>query len=263
MRIIVLSITLLLGACPQQETQKPVQPTTTTTQDTKAKTIADKPTPGQKTTAAPPPTPGPAPRQQVARYRLKKQNLTDEQLVKWIAEQPEARELISLDLQENKLTHVGVEALAKAKIGTATALFLSKNPIGDKGAKAIVAGDRFFSITILYLASTKITAAGVRALLDEKTGLKWIWELDLSNNPLKNAGVEAIAKSSCTKTMTSISLSNVGMTDKGARALAASPHLGKLENLYVDGNKLTPAGIKALKESKSLAKCEVYVGEKK
>lgn len=266
MRIFVLSTVaaMLLVACPQQETQKPARTPTGSTSTNKPEAIVGEPTPGQKATPAPPPMPGPAGRQQVVRYRLRRQNLTDQQLAAWIAERPAAKELISLDLRENRLTHVGVEALARAQIGTATSLLLSENPIGDRGATAIAtARKRFFSVNILYLANTKITAAGVRALLDEQSGLKWIWEIDLSNNPIGDAGVEVIAKSANTQTMRSMTLSNVGMTDKGARALAASSHLGRLEDLYVDGNKLTPAGVKALKASTGLAKCTVYVGEEK
>jgi Ran GTPase-activating protein (RanGAP) involved in mRNA processing and transport len=195
---------------------------------------------------------------------LKKQKLTDKQLAEWIAKQAEEPGLVSLDLRENQLTHVGVEALAKAKIGVATSLMLSQNPIGDRGAKAIAAGtERFHGLEILYLKDCKISAVGARALMDPKTGLKGLWEIELSDNPIGDAGVEAIAKNGHTSMLSGLYLSNVGMTDRGARALAASPHLGKLKSLYVDGNKLTPAGIQALKESPGFPKCTPYFGEKK
>jgi hypothetical protein len=177
---------LLLGACPKQKTS-PKEST-----PDKPKTGADKPT-AKKAPKYPPLSAAPP---QVARYRIKKQNWTDQDLAKWIAEKPKPERPMLLDLRENKLTHVAVEQLAKAKtkIGRVISLTLSQKPIGDKGARTIAATERFGALDLLYLADTKITAVGVRALLGDKSVVR-ISALHLNNNPLGDTGVVALATS--------------------------------------------------------------------
>ena len=108
------ALLLACAACPAERAPEGPGPTAAAAPPPKPTTGVPVPAPGRRET----PLTGPAPRSNVLRYHMKGQKLTDAQLVAWVAGQ-EARGLFSLDLRDNKVTHVGVEALGKARTSPA------------------------------------------------------------------------------------------------------------------------------------------------
>jgi len=215
----------------------------------------------EATTSVPATDPGASapPRSDVTRYRLRKRNLTDAELTKWLGTLDDSHGPTSLDARDNQLTAASVEALGKSKLEVFEVLMLSGNPIGDAGAKLIAAGQKFFPLDILWLEDTKLGPASVDALLGPSSKLRFVRDLSLSGNPIGDAGVVVLANSEKAKTLSNLYLSNVKMTDRGAKALASSPHLASLERLDVTDNALTKDGVAALKDSPHLAKTTVDV----
>ncbi len=76
--------------------------------------------------------------------------------------------------------------------------------------------------------------------------------LDLSRNPIGDAGAVALAGSPHLGCLTHLHLQNAGVGDAGAAALADSPHLRGLELLSLRGNPVGYAGAVALAASEHL-----------
>ncbi len=195
-----------------------------------------------------------------SRFDLSGTQLTDAGLVLWLAQQPDPSQPVLLTLDSNQLTRARIDALAAASLHFLTALSASHNPIGDEGLRVIATGTLFESVENLALADTGITAAGAQVVIgpDSVYGLS---SLDLSGNPLGDAGVEAIAASPYGSYLRTLNLNEVGATDRAARALASSPHLADLGYLEFKGNTLTDDGLAALRASPHLASCTIETGE--
>ena len=205
------------------------------------------------------PQASPRPRSDVARYNWRKQNLTDAELAKWLGGLADPTGPTSFDATDNQLTAAGVEALSRSKLGVFETLMLSKNPIGDAGAKIIGSADKFIPMRVLWLERTKLGPDGVDALLGPSSKFTHLVQLSLNENPIGDAGAEKLSKSEKVKTLSGLYLSKTELTDRGAKALAASPHLASLEQLDVTGNALTKEGIAALKSSPHFSKTTIDV----
>lgn len=203
-------------------------------------------------------------RSQFLNFRLKGQDLNDEQFIEWINKQPSYNGLIQLKLDDNRLTAKSLEALGDSDIGVPYSISLANNPIGDDGAKTLGSASKFSGTAILSLPNTKITAQGLKNLFGRGSLLAagFLMYLDLSKNDLGDTGVEIIAQSPGSKHLTDLYLDSVGMTDLGAKALAASPNFGEIRTLSISGNKLTADGVSAVRKSKNFSEEAVfYFGE--
>ena len=70
-------------------------------------------------------------------------------------------------------------------------------------------------------------------------------EIDLSGNPLGNAGAADVA-ADAGPAVEVLDLTNTGMGDAGATALAGSPRLAGVQALYLANNPIGPRGREAL-----------------
>ncbi len=73
--------------------------------------------------------------------------------------------------------------------------------------------------------------------------------LDLSENLLRDQGVQVLARSPYLGNLRRLNLSSTGLGDDGLRALAESPHLGRLRELYLCDNRISQAGLSAFLNS--------------
>lgn len=129
-----------------------------------------------------------------------------------------------------------------------------KGSLGDAGFAALVGAPAAQQLEHLNLTGNgiKLPALG--------TNLARLENLSLTNNPLKDDGVAALAKWPHLAQLDTLYLSKTGLTDKGLRALLAGPLPG-LTRLFVSGNKLGGAGMAeiaaAAKRLPNLARLEV------
>jgi hypothetical protein len=202
----------------------------------------------------------PPPRGDVARYHLRKQGLTDAAFEKWLASLPPPDALTSLDVRDNELTAAAMDAIDKSKLGMIEELMLSRNPLGDAGGRSIANGKKFTNTRILWMDRTKLGSDGVKSLLGKTSKLAGPNELNLSENPIGDDGVEALAASERCESLSALYLTKTGMGDRGAKALAASTHLSKLERLDISGNAVSGDVIAKLKASPGLSGAEIVAG---
>lgn len=202
----------------------------------------------------------PPPRGDVARYHLRKQGLTDAALDKWLSSLPEPSALTSLDIRDNELSAAALEAIDRSRLGMIEELMLSGNPLGDVGARSIANGAKFANTRILWLDRTKLGPEGVKSLLAKTSKLAGPSELNLSENPLGDDGIAALAASEKCEALSALYLSKTGMSDRAAEALAASSHLSKLKHLDVSGNALSRDATARLKASRALSSAEIVAG---
>lgn len=73
--------------------------------------------------------------------------------------------------------------------------------------------------------------------------------LDLSNNFVRDQGVQLLAESPFLAELHSLNLSSAALSDAGVQALANSPFLTNLRELYLCDNRIGAAGIRALAHS--------------
>jgi Leucine-rich repeat (LRR) protein len=202
---------------------------------------------GTRATAAVDPQTAPPPRSNVARYHLRKQGWKDPDVDTWLASLPEPTGLTSLDIRDNELSSAALDAIDRSRLGAIEELMLSGNPLGDAGGRSVGGGAKFQNARILWMDRTKLGRDGVESLLGKASKLTYVDELNLSENPLGDDGVAAVASSEKCENLSALYLSKVGMTDRGAAALAASQHLTKLKDLDVSGNALSKDAIDLLK----------------
>ena len=92
----------------------------------------------------------------------------------------------------------------------------------------------------------------LRALGDEFADLpplddaRHTFFLDLSSNPLGDAGLRRLAASPLLRRVHGLNLNGCQVGDDGLWALAESPHAGNLRELYLNDNPLTDHGMRAL-----------------
>ena len=189
------------------------------------------------------------------------QRLTDAGLRARLRAGAISAEVGDLQLDGNRLTAAGVEAVGAVAFVNLVALDLAGNRLGDAGAQALSAQTGFRHVRTLSLARNRLTALGLTALLAEGSAVASLWGLDLSGNPLGDAGALALAGSPRASMLQVLNLEKIGLTDAGAMALATSGVLSRLRTLYVGGNALTTAGREALRASKTLPECRIDFGE--
>ncbi len=106
----------------------------------------------------------------------------------------------------------------------------------------------FSELNELEMTYQHIGAGKLKTLLTSQA-LGKLERLDLSGNPLKDSGANAIAGSETLSKLRVLKLESCQLTDAGLTAIAQSPRLGQLEQLFVGGNTFTAAGFRALCDS--------------
>ncbi|HJN76791.1 MAG TPA: hypothetical protein QGF58_22870 [Myxococcota bacterium] len=143
---------------------------------------------------------------------------------------------------------LGVEggvALAKAPwLANLERLVLAGADLGDRGFSAICDEADLRRVKDLDLRGNSLTAAGVTILGDGPFGK--LERLDLSDNPLGDEGLEALAATARVDTLRSLGIARVGFGERGVFLIASSPYLAGLDRLDVRGNQIDPEQISGL-----------------
>lgn len=148
------------------------------------------------------------------------------------------KNLKSLSLNNNFIGDEGIAYLSQSS--TLINLWADNNQITDKGAKSL-ASMASTEFTQAYLANNTIGPDGAIAIATMPLGY-----LDMSNNPISDAGSSKLAEST---TLIVLTLSNANIHDPGAFALAKT---NTLWNLNVSNNHIAADGIQALKANSSI-----------
>jgi len=123
------------------------------------------------------------------------------------------------------------------------------NKLGDKGLVELCKSPHLGSLRALVLNSCGITDVGLKALA--ATPLLALERLELSDNKLTAAGVEALVRSSLAATLRHLDIGANDVGAKGAQAIADAK-LPKLEVLNASACELGDAGLAKLLGSKTL-----------
>ena len=133
-----------------------------------------------------------------------------------------------------------------------------RNPFGCDGLSALAASPLAGQLHVLELQNTGIGDRGVAAmanspLLDRLHGPG----LNLSMNPIGDAGAQALAACPDLEPFTELLLRDCRVSDAGATVLAASPNVGNLVYLDLWQNRIGDAGAKAMAASPHLGNVRV------
>ncbi len=150
-----------------------------------------------------------------------------------------------LALGHNYIGDEGLAALARcSRLEELNALKLCNDHFGPEGISALFSSEHLYNLHWLDLSCCDLEAEAMRALAGCGTSI--LQHLDLSDNPLGDEGVEALADWAGLAYLWALWLVETEMGDRGARALAASPHLGFLIHLDVSFNGLSKKANAAL-----------------
>jgi len=115
----------------------------------------------------------------------------------------------------------------------------------DVELRNLFASPHAANITELNLAEDRMDAAGVEALVNS-AHITQLTSLDLSDNPIGVEGVAAIRKSKNLAGLVSLNLCSAGLRTTGTRALAAATNLPMLTHLALAGNGIGPMSLRSL-----------------
>lgn len=165
------------------------------------------------------------------------------------ARQATCARLESLDLQENVLTHTGLEHLLAASwTPHLRKLNLWDNDLGDDGCEVFAQCASLRNLGDLNLNENNITDHGVARLL-QAPWLSSLVTLNLQYNAIGDEGAQRIASSEAFKNLKVLSLYGCPLTDEGARVLANSPGLSSLRVLDLGLTEVSQEGLIALANS--------------
>lgn len=154
-----------------------------------------------------------------------------------------------LGLQWNEIGERGARTLANAAtLSQVEELRLGNNPLGDEGARAVLASPHLGRLRVLELSGglgePRLSAAVWRTLVDAPvTGT--LEALDLSRTALGAEGARALAAAPLAR-LRRLDLSGSDLGDEGALALAHSPFLDALEWLNLGPLDVSPKTREAL-----------------
>jgi uncharacterized protein (TIGR02996 family) len=162
-----------------------------------------------------------------------------------LAGSPHLTNLVELSCRNNSIGPAGVRALAPAHRPRLTRLYLSVNPLGLEGVRALVVSPSLGRLNCLGLGvvclraadADRVAAARALAGSPHVAGLK---SLDLFRNHVGDAGARALAESPHLANLADLDLFENEITDAGSQALLNSPHLAGLRRLNLSGNAVAP-----------------------
>ena len=160
--------------------------------------------------------------------------------------------LETLDLSDNHLTVRQLDAMLYVFDALPALKFvpLRGNRLGE-GLTEFVHSPVFDHLVThdpdLDLTANEIGPAGVEMLINGPAAGK-IRSLNLSHNPIRDAGLSAIARTAYAEGLTRLSLVKCGVSDDSVRELANSPLMGRLVELDVQENLVTQEAVDRLTE---------------
>jgi uncharacterized protein (TIGR02996 family) len=163
---------------------------------------------------------------------------------------PHLRQLTSLVAFRNRFGCEGLIALAASPLaGRLTVLEIQNTGVSDRGVSALAESallERLIGPG-LNLSMNPISDAGAKALAG-CAHLAPFTELILRECLIGDGGAKALASSRFVGALAYLDLWKNRIGDAGARALARSPHLGFIRNLSMRDNPITATGARALRE---------------
>ena len=148
--------------------------------------------------------------------------------------------LVSLSLTKNQIGDDGASEIGRQLPTLLEVLDLSDNDVADVGVEAIAAAVANSQVTKLLLANNKIGNAGAIALGQAETLSGCLEEIDLSKNEIGDEGATALAEGlggRKNSTLTKLSLKDNRIGDAGAGAFVEHlDHNQTLTNLVLSGN---------------------------
>lgn len=163
---------------------------------------------------------------------------------------PHLRQLTSLVAFRNRFGCDGLVALARSPLaGRLSVLEIQNTGIGDRGVAAMAESSLLERVVGpgLNLSMNPIADAGAAALA-KCEHLGPFSELILRDCRIGNAGARALAESPQVANLAYLDLWKNRIGTPGASALAASPHLGKVRELSLRDNAITAKGVRALQK---------------
>lgn len=159
------------------------------------------------------------------------------------------RQLVSLVAFRNRFECAGLVALAESPLaGRLTVLELQNTGIGDRGVNALAESALLERVVGpgLNLSMNPIADAGAKALAKCRH-LEPFTELILRDCRVGDAGAAALAESPNVANLTYLDLWKNRVSDIGAKALTASPYLGNVRELSLRDNAIGSTGEQALR----------------
>lgn len=133
---------------------------------------------------------------------------------------------------------VGTSIIARwERLAQLTSLGLVRLGIDDRALDELV--DTSLQATALNLTMNRLTADGLRVLLEARAGLV---RLNVGSNPLGDAGATMLASASTLAELEMLRVESTRLTDVGALRLLEPNRLMKLTHLDLSGNELSDAG---------------------
>jgi uncharacterized protein (TIGR02996 family) len=198
-----------------------------------------------------------------------------------LARAPWLRQLVSLNLAQNRLAGQGIQELAaegdarwatliltenelsvsdaralaqSSRVLELKTLMLDRNRLGDDGARAIAHAKHLSALETLSVADNELGVSGVRALA-EALYLTRLQTLSLATSLLGQTGAALIASAAVFAKLKSLCLADCQIDAEAARALAVSPYLRQLTALDLSRNEIGN-GVRALAESSNFAQVQ-------
>jgi uncharacterized protein (TIGR02996 family) len=160
--------------------------------------------------------------------------------------------LTSLDLTSNHITGRAVVMLPdSSRMSGITALHLGVNSIGIHDLFPIRISSYFTCLAILDLSGNPLGDGGARALM--APGYLALCDLNLSGTGISDEGVHWLATSRHLAGLEKLDLRFNQIGDAGVQVLAAAPTLGKLRVLKLGYNPVGTPGVRALASSPHMA----------
>jgi len=160
---------------------------------------------------------------------------------------PQLAGVARLGVSNNRLTAAGLEALLEAEWPLMT-LSVSRNKLGDDGARAIAAATHLSGLTELSAGDIGMGPAGAAALLAAPQ-LARLQTLVLIDNPMGDAGAIALAEATHLTRLWQLNLWGCQIGDEGAAALGDAPHLINTRHIDLRDNLISDEGAVALATS--------------
>lgn len=147
--------------------------------------------------------------------------------------------LARLDLRHNDVRDPG-RLVARSWVE----LLLANNPLGDAGARRLLAAPGAWVSRVIRLDECGLTADVVPALLAAPAAAR-LEELHLTGNALEDAGAARLIAGPWPRLRT-LHLAGNGLTDAFAALLERSPLFARLARLGLAGNRFSAAGVNSL-----------------
>ena len=184
---------------------------------------------------------------------LKQWNLGDEGWTNLMKSHSLLKNILTLDLGDNDISHFGAEIIAKnAHLQNLSRLVIPRNNIQDSGLIQLASSNFIKSIEILDISNNEISAEGVLALTESEV-FKNIKKLYISENKLKTEGAKQLTDSVNFNHLQVLDLRFNTIGTEGGRWIAESESFPMLYMLSIfHGNDIDEHTKKSIQKSKNL-----------